>query len=72
MISNYRVVHSVEGEEEIFALHEAYFDSKYHTRPRFISSDPLPIIGENLEELKTKLERMKEALEKPLLEKTDF
>ena len=60
---NYRVVRTKfpDGEEE-FGIHEMYYDSDAPT------ADPVPVVGESINHLRWILDRMREALDKPVIE----
>ena len=63
---NYRVVRSVErppGQDEqvVLAIHEAYYRDA--DEPVSLTVDPVPVVGESLEELRDVLNRMLVALE---------
>ncbi len=68
---NHRVVHRVHkhekfGEEHVYAIHEAYYNDDGLVEG--ITQDPVEPWGETLEELKSSLQRMSNALTKPILE----
>ena len=69
---NYRLMGLPDGPEgeTIYAFHEVY----YHENGRllgYIAENSAPF-GETLEELTTSLDRMKEAMAKPMLTPADF
>ena len=67
---NYRVVHRLhkhpKGDEHVYAIHEAYYNSAGLVEA--VTQNPVEPWGETLEELKTSLQRMNEALAKPILD----
>lgn len=71
---NYRVVRSKHGDEEVLAIHEAYYDAGASPkgRPRTITSDPVDPHSDSLEGLKVTLRAMLQATLKPGLEYEDF
>jgi hypothetical protein len=52
-----------------FAIHETYYEGD---KPTAITTDAMKPYGETLEELKSDLEKMVVALDKPVLEWEDF
>ena len=64
MTWNYRVVRRIVGGEVTFGIHEVYYDGD---RPKTTTECPIDPYGETLEELKDDLDRMREALDKPVL-----
>ena len=70
MTWNYRVVKSVINGEESYAIHEAYYNED--GEPKSITVDSIAAYGDSAEELKLDLERMLEALSKPILNEIDF
>jgi hypothetical protein len=73
---NYRVIRhqsiSARGEHDCWlAIHEAYYPDDSSDIPNGYTEEPVPVAGEDLEELRWKLERMLEALEKPILDDVD-
>lgn len=73
---NYRIVKKQVwlgkslGEEVQFAIHETYYDD--NDKPTAITTGPMKPYGETLEELKSDLEKMVAALDKPVLIWEDF
>lgn len=68
---NYRIMKHVgrsPNNEEYLGMHEVYYDKD--GKPNGYSSEP-SFIGENLDELKWVLERMGEAVAKPILTEAD-
>lgn len=60
---NHRVYKYEDGS---LGIHEAYFYD--NEEPSSHTVDPIPVIGDDIEELRVTLERMLRALEKPILE----
>lgn len=69
MTWNYRVVHRIINNEDIYAIHEAYYDDNKKTS---ITEEPVHPQGESLDELKRDCEHYLQALERPVLEYDDF
>lgn len=69
MTWNYRIVHRVVKGEDIYAIHEAYYDGD---KPTSITDESVHPQGETLEELKRDFEHYLKALEQPVLEYADF
>ena len=67
MIWNHRVIKEVEHDEEWYYLKEVYYyeDGK----PSHCSDRPPILNGESVEELRTILEQMLGALDKPIINK---
>jgi hypothetical protein len=60
---NYRVVRTkFPNGEEIFGIHEMYYD------PDAPTVDPVPIFSDSIDGLRSVLDRMREALDKPVIE----
>jgi hypothetical protein len=64
---NYRVVRSPNAEEGISAIHEVYC-SEASGEPRSWTENPVDVSAENLDGLRWVLDRMQDALSKPILE----
>jgi hypothetical protein len=66
---NYRTVLHKDGDEEILCIHRAHYAEGDNPagRPRTISEKPISVHGEDLDILLAELERMKQALDKPIL-----
>lgn len=56
--------------QENVAIHKVYFDEK--GRPSFISENAIKITDDNFDKLRYTLTKMVEALEKPILDFSDF
>lgn len=69
MTWNYRVVHRVVEGEDVYAIHEAYYDGD---KPTSITEESVNPHGETLEELKLDVVYYLKALELPLLEYVEF
>jgi hypothetical protein len=68
---NYRVVkHKDKSDEEWYGIHEVYYDKK--DKPDMISEDPIDARGMTLDELKSDLEMMLRAFDKPVVVYEDF
>jgi hypothetical protein len=67
---NYRVIRQTKGVETFLAIHEVYLDSVGN--PTAITKEPVEVMGENEDELRWVLDRMREALDRPVLEATQF
>ena len=67
---NYRVVHQKMDDEDIFAVHEVYYDGA--GRPELVTEDWAGIAGETREEAWGDLMMMMEAFAKPILEYDSF
>lgn len=69
---NYRVVRKVyppgiDGEREhVLGIHEVYYDDD--GKPEMVTENRMDAHGETLDELRTDLRWMMEALDKPVLE----
>jgi hypothetical protein len=71
MTWNYRVVKHTDSEGIThFGIHEVYYDKD--GRPSMYTESAMAPYGETLEELAEDLERMREALIKPVLTDEDF
>ena len=64
---NYRVV----KDGEFYSIHEAYYN-KGNDKARSITETSVLPVGEDVKELRWILERMLEALDKPVLDYEDF
>jgi hypothetical protein len=65
---NYRVIRSVDRDgTEMYAIHEMYYGP-----PDGPTADPVPVLGESLDDLRGTLEKMAKALYEPILNMTDF
>lgn len=69
---NYRVVRHKsqrEGWPDHLQIHEVHYEND---KPVSVSADGARIGGDNVDEIKWALERIREALEKPILEYDSF
>lgn len=67
---NYRIIHHLSPEEEYWAIHEVYYEKD---KPVSYSENPAVVLSaENPGDLVWTLNQMLEALQKPVLEKSDF
>jgi hypothetical protein len=64
---NYRVVE----KDGYYGIHEAYYDDK-KDKPHSITKNEVSPFGETLDELKSSLQMVSEALDKPVLHYEDF
>lgn len=74
MTWNYRVVRrpsSFEGGETFLAIHEAYYP-KNSDKSDSITEEAARVLGDDLEGLRRTLQKMLEALEKPILDYEAF
>jgi hypothetical protein len=68
---NHRVIRSVEPDgTEFFGVHEVHYDDD--GKPSLYSADPVAVCGGALDEIRWTLDRMREAVDKPILSKSDF
>ena len=72
---NYRVVRRPRGDgstgESFLAIREAHYGEDKE-RPESITQEPTIVTGDTPEELTAELDRVREALSKPVLEYDDF
>ena len=66
MTWDYRVVHRVVNAEEIYAVHEVYYDEDGF--PSMVTEKPIPVQGETYEELVKDVVHYIAALAYPILE----
>ena len=71
MTWNHRVIrHKTEekehSEEYWYGIHEVYYDDK--GEPDSCTKDPISLVGEDLKHLMIDIERIKECLEKPVID----
>jgi hypothetical protein len=67
---NYRVVHTVHGAVETFAIYEVFYDDQGEPEARM--EHPSYPAGETLEEFSEDVRHYLRALEQPVLEETVF
>jgi len=71
---NYRVLRHTDGgvdsNEEYFMVHEVYYEDD--GKPSICTSNECKPFGNTLEELKSDMEMMVDAFEKPVLDYSDF
>lgn len=65
-ICRHRATSALEHEEAL-SIHEVYYPDP-GSAPDGVTLDPVPVAGENIEELRNTLNRMLRCLEKPVLE----
>lgn len=66
---NYRIVMKDEGYGSSYGIHEVFYENGV---PYGISENPVAPFGEDLEELETSFELMREALKKNILDYDNF
>lgn len=69
MTWNYRIVKRTERGEDFFAIHEAFYTDN---RPTNITTEPIALHGESLEDLAKNLEQQQAAFRQPVLNYEDF
>lgn len=69
MTWNYRVVHRIINNEDIYAIHEAFYDDD---KPTSITEESVRPQGQTLEELQRDCKNYVKALERPVLEYAAF
>jgi hypothetical protein len=62
---NYRVLAHKDDDDVMLMIHEVYYDE--NGKPNSYTVNPVPVRGEDLDALKFSLEKMNEALTKPIL-----
>lgn len=67
---NYRVVKRLENGEWTYSIHETYYSAQ--KKEEAITESPVQVSAETLADLRWVLERMLQALDKPLLNYDDF
>jgi hypothetical protein len=69
---NYRVIRhtGVSAESAYFAIHEVFYDEK--DEPASCTSKSIDVSGETVEEMRSSLQRMLQALDKPILDYNMF
>jgi len=70
MTWNYRVIHRVEAGEDVYAIHEVYYDENH--MPKMVTESPSYPMGETMEELQEDLNLYDLAMLKPILEYESF
>lgn len=70
MTWNYRVIHQVINEDDIFDVHEVFYSEE--GRPELVTENSVGPMGETREELWGDLMMMMEAFAKPVLEYDSF
>jgi hypothetical protein len=66
MTWNYRVMKRLQNKEELYEIHEVYYDKNKEIEG--YTENPINPCGNTLEELKKDLDRMQEALNKAILD----
>lgn len=69
---NHRVIEFVDPDDgrPWFQIHEVYYDDQ--GRPEAYTENPVPVYGDTIDEMRTTLERMRLALDQPVLRERDF
>lgn len=71
---NYRVVvrsqEGVHGNTAVYGIHEVFYDED--GKPESVSVDPVSIVAESVEEVKSELAMQARALESPVLNYDDI
>lgn len=62
---NYRILASEHNDEIYFQVHEVYYDAK--DMPDGYTKNAISVGGEDLDSIKSTLQKMEEALLKPIL-----
>jgi len=67
---NHRVIrHSgKDGEPDYLKIHEVHYESEDDSNPSLVTEDGVSVGGETIEDIMWVLDRMKEALAKPILD----
>ena len=70
---NYRIVRTVynnnpNGNDDQYAIHEVYYEEDNDTHPDSVTSEATTLTGESLEEIRTNIDRIIKAFDKPVLE----
>ena len=66
---NYRVIKTKDGEDDYYQVHSCYYtDNKLDGT----SVEPAKAAGNTLEELRADLQRMLDALDKPIIDETNL
>jgi len=64
---NYRIIrHKVEDEEDWLAIHEVFYND--NDNPNGCTQKSIDVSGEDCDSIKWQLTKMKEALDKPILD----
>ena len=72
---NYRLVKCTQGDLELYAIHEVYYDvrvGKGKGAPYAITELPVSVIGQSKGDIMTTLRNMERALTMPTLNYEDF
>jgi hypothetical protein len=67
---NYRVIKKPEGNEDLYAIYEVYYDSI--GQPRSYSVEPCTVYTDSIEDLENELQRLQSALSNSILTLEDF
>jgi len=63
---NFRIIRHVTNDEPWLAIHEVFYDDDMN--PHSCTQDPVTVVGADEAEVKWYLEKMAEALEKPIID----
>lgn len=67
---NYRVVRRQGPDGPVFGIHEVYYNGE--DEPRSCTKKPVGPMSDDVEELMKEIDRMKQALDKPVLDYEEF
>lgn len=70
MTWNHRIMAAPDGDGYEYGLYEVYYNEK--GEPTGYTSDAIPIVGESIKEIRWILDKVEEALMKPVLSYEDF
>lgn len=70
MTWNYRIIAAPDGDDYEYGLYEVYYNEK--GEPYAHTNDAVPIAGESIKELRHTLDKVEEALLKPVLSYENF
>ena len=68
---NHRVIKKGNEAYSWYAIHEVYYDRDSKDLVQGWTENPVPVIGDSLEDLRWTLERMLESLDKPIIDDTN-
>ncbi len=68
---NYRVLAKKQSDDSIFLdIYEVYYDEDGN--PEYCTENPITVGGDDLEDIQWQLDKMRDALSKPVLNYDDF
>lgn len=67
---DYRIIYQKINEDELYSVHEVYYDEE--DRPVLYVKEPAKLLGGNIEQLREQWSLIAKSLEKPILEKQIF